>query len=367
MFRSPSRTFPAMPADEARREATRAMIDRVLENPSPAANEPARPATQGRTLRQHARRAIDRLLIPVCHYTGLLHLCRRLLDRRLLTVVMFHRVLPLDSEACQRAEREYVVGTEEFDRCLGFFARHYSVVSMMAVERAAQGMENLPPHPLLITFDDGWRDNLVHAEPILRRHATKATLFVNVDAVREPGKRWWQDALVEAVGRHEAGGAASSWLADLYGAIRALLPLSPAERWAKLAPRLEWTPRARQMMTTDEVAALDPTVWEIGSHGLSHAPLTEVPDPAREIVDSGRWLARTCKKPVRAMSLPHGRYSPCVASLARDSYPLVFSSDPVLVNARKRLGGLIGRLHLPSSACASDRTLARFLWIRSRA
>lgn len=367
MFRSSPRTFPAVPAIKAHRDAMRVTADPIPSAPvSPPSSTERHPARRT-SIRQLARRVIDRLLFPVCYRTGLLHLCRRLLHRQSLTVVMFHRVLPLDGDACQRAEREYVVGTEEFDRCLEFFGRHYSVVSMLALERAAKGLERLPPHPLLITFDDGWRDNLVHAEPILRRHGMRAALFVNVDAVREPGNRWWQDALVEAVGEHSASGASNGWLGDLYGAIRTLLPLQPAQRWAKLAPRLGWEPEARQMMTADEVATLDPTIWEVGSHGLSHAPLTVAPDPAREIVESGRWLEATCKVPVRALSLPHGRYSPDIANLARATYPLVFSSDPVLVKTGRRQGGLIGRLHLPSPACASDQTLARFLWIRSRA
>ncbi len=363
MLRSSPQTFPAMPANESRLEATRAAIEQA----PPAASAESTPAGPAKRLKQAIRRAIDQLLIPSCHQLGLLHLCRRLFDRHALTVVMFHRVLPLDSEACLRAEREYVVGTEEFDRCLDFFGRHYSVVSQLAIERAASGIERLPPHPLLITFDDGWRDNLVHAEPILRRHGMKASIFVNVDAVREPGDWWWQDAVVEAVERHTSSGASKGWLSDLDGAIRTLLPLSPTERWARLAPRLQWTPSSRQMMTVDEVAALDPTVWDVGSHGLSHAPLTETRDPAREIVESGRWLSRTCKVPVRSMSLPHGRYSPAIAGLARATYPLVFTSDPSLVNVRKGLGRLLGRLHLPSAACASERSLARFLWIRSKA
>ncbi|MGE0310751.1 MAG: polysaccharide deacetylase family protein [Lautropia sp.] len=362
MFRSSRLVLPATPANDLPHSARPAAPDHP---PSDPASVPA--PRRLPSPRRLARLAIDRLLIPACHRLGLLHLCRRLFDRHALTVVMFHRVLPLDGDACRHAEREYVVGTDEFDRCLDFFGRHYSVVSMLAIERAAAGLERLPPHPLLITFDDGWRDNLVHAEPLLRRHGMKAALFVNVDAVREPGTRWWQDALVEVVTRESAGGSADGPFSDLYGAIRAMVRLTPDARWAALAPRLDWSPETRQMLTADEVASLDPTVWDIGSHGLSHAPLTEVSDPEAEIVESGRWLAATCGVPVRAMSLPHGRLTASIARIARTTYPLVFTSDPVLKNTRRRLGGLIGRLHLPSAAASSDRSLARFLWIRSKA
>jgi peptidoglycan/xylan/chitin deacetylase (PgdA/CDA1 family) len=36
----------------------------------------------------------------------------------------------------------------------------------------------LPERPLLLTFDDGYLDNLEHAQPVLRRHGAKATIFI---------------------------------------------------------------------------------------------------------------------------------------------------------------------------------------------
>jgi len=36
----------------------------------------------------------------------------------------------------------------------------------------------LPERPLLLTFDDGYVDNLEHAQPVLQRHGAKATIFI---------------------------------------------------------------------------------------------------------------------------------------------------------------------------------------------
>ncbi|MBM4016157.1 MAG: polysaccharide deacetylase family protein [Planctomycetes bacterium] len=41
----------------------------------------------------------------------------------------------------------------------------------------------LPPRPVLLTFDDGWRDNATTAAPLLRQHGFVATLFVATDLI----------------------------------------------------------------------------------------------------------------------------------------------------------------------------------------
>ena len=41
-----------------------------------------------------------------------------------------------------------------------------------------QGKLKVPKKSVLITFDDGWRDNFIYAYPILKKYNLKATLFV---------------------------------------------------------------------------------------------------------------------------------------------------------------------------------------------
>lgn len=36
----------------------------------------------------------------------------------------------------------------------------------------------LPPNPILLTFDDGFQNNLTLAYPILKKYGAKATLFI---------------------------------------------------------------------------------------------------------------------------------------------------------------------------------------------
>src|SRR5206468_3716435 len=53
----------------------------------------------------------------------------------------------------------------------------YTVVSIDQVLDHMTGRAPLPPRAVLITFDDGYRDNLLNAAPILQRHGYPAVVF----------------------------------------------------------------------------------------------------------------------------------------------------------------------------------------------
>lgn len=47
----------------------------------------------------------------------------------------------------------------------------------------------VPKKSVLITFDDGWRDNFVNAYPILRKYGLKATMFLITQWIEESSKK----------------------------------------------------------------------------------------------------------------------------------------------------------------------------------
>lgn len=311
------------------------------------------------------------LLKRLLWITGVFHMERWLRNRRSLTVVMFHRVLPVESEAWRHAEQEYAVGLEEFEFCLRFFKQYYSPVSLDEVGRAAAGEGALPDHALLITFDDGWQDNVEHAQPLLATHNLRATLFVNVDAARQRGLRWWQDALAELPRARPEVLADLSERGDVYSAGCALLSCPLDERRDVLSPWVSYQPATRQMLDERGVAALDRRVWDVGSHGMTHVPFTHAPDLDEELEASARQLAAWCGQPVTALAFPHGRYTREIVERARgNTYRLVFSSDARLNNLDKLSSLVLGRVHIPSAALRNEvgklckRTLALFLWRR---
>lgn len=88
-----------------------------------------------------------------------------------LRILMYHRVAPLPGFD------QLTVSPARFDEQAAWLAAHAHVLPLdEALDRLHDG--GLPPNAVALTFDDGYRDNLVHALPVLKRHGLPATVFV---------------------------------------------------------------------------------------------------------------------------------------------------------------------------------------------
>jgi peptidoglycan/xylan/chitin deacetylase (PgdA/CDA1 family) len=182
------------------------------------------------------------------------------------------------------------------------FAAHCQVVreccdpiSLDDWRAAAAGRRTLPPRPVLITFDDGYRSVARVAAPILAEHDLPAVVFVCNEPI-ERRRLFWFDA----VAAREGEAAVERWKDREY------------DEWfaacAASTPVADDDPRAP--MTVDELVALDRSGrFEIGGHTRRHPILGRAPrDRQREEIagnlDAIRgWIGR----PVRAFAYPNGR------------------------------------------------------------
>src|SRR5262252_433736 len=115
---------------------------------------------------------------------------RRLTRTPWITVLTYHRVGP--GPSVSRIDANVVtVSAEVFDRQLDFVKQHFDIVTVEDIVAAIDGGVTLPPSPLLITFDDGYRDNFDVALPLLRKHRLSATFFVATRFVDERRLFWW--------------------------------------------------------------------------------------------------------------------------------------------------------------------------------
>ena len=106
-----------------------------------------------------------------------------------IPVIAFHRVLPYKNSVS--------VTIDEFDHYLQWFKRKgFRSLSSTEFERALAG-EQIVERGLVITFDDGYRDNCYVAAPILKKYGMNALLFVITGKVKDEQTRQPTDTWLE--------------------------------------------------------------------------------------------------------------------------------------------------------------------------
>lgn len=118
---------------------------------------------------------------------------RTRLGVRALTVLTYHRVgEPGDSGEFD--PEVFDVTPQELDRQIGLIKAHGSLIGLDDLRRFIRGDPRLPKNPVMITFDDGYRDNYDVALPILERHGAEALFFIPT-AFPDAGRLFWWDRI----------------------------------------------------------------------------------------------------------------------------------------------------------------------------
>ncbi len=235
-----------------------------------------------------------------------------------LSILIFHRVLATP-DALLAGEPD----VRRFHDVIGWVSRWFNVLPLdLAVAHLARA--TLPQRAAVITFDDGYADNAVHALPVLQHHGVCATFFVATDFL--DGGRMWNDTLIEAV-RHcrrntldlhalGLGLHALDSVAQRRTAIDTLLErikyLEPAQRLQTVTLVAELAGNRLSdtlMMRSDQVRALRDAGMQIGAHTASHPILQKLTDAQaqEEITRSKDALESLLQEPVTLFAYPNGK------------------------------------------------------------
>ena len=92
----------------------------------------------------------------------------------LATVVMYHFVQPADAGPIAGLK---TLDVTTFRAQLAHIRRHYTPVSPLDIVRSLDGGDALPPNPIVLTFDDGYRSQYRFVLPLLVESAFPAAFF----------------------------------------------------------------------------------------------------------------------------------------------------------------------------------------------
>ena len=180
-------------------------------------------------------------------------------QRGRVSVLMYHEISreKLEGGAAHHLTPAYDIPATLFDEHMSLLARSGFRTPLL---QDTTGLDSAAKQ-VIITFDDGLAGNFAHALPILQQHGFRAVFFVAVGAVGKPHYMSW-----------------------------------------------------------DQLRELCRNGMEVQSHTVSHRPLQTLSqhEVRQELLNSKTRLEQELRKPVTALSFPHGSYNDLVVQIARE-------------------------------------------------
>ncbi len=283
-----------------------------------------------------------RIAFALLRATGLPLIIRHTLQRRRLTILLFHQQTP-----------------ERFERTLRALSRRYHIVSLDEALDALEGgaLTSLPSRPLVLTFDDGRASNAALL-PLFAAYGVRPTVFVVTGVVGTRRRFWWSP-----LSRAEVAELQSLPDDERLDRLRAagFDPLREHEAGDALS--------AGQLRDLAAVADVQP-------HTRTHPVLTRC-DSQRareEIAGSAEDLRTMLGVRPRVFAYPNGVFSEETVSIVRESgIPFAVTTEPVLNDGSSdplRLGRIFVRDHADTSeaiAVASGLPAMLIRALRARA
>ncbi len=210
----------------------------------------------------------------------------------------------------------------------------YTPVSLKTWRAYLQGKETLDGNHVIVTFDDGYRDNYTIAYPILREYDIPATIFLATDPLDQQRPPWW-DRLAWAARQFKAQGAIPNEVVEsappqVLALLRIIVAASPGwtmdgllrlislakqmgyEERKKLLTLLEnsipASPPGDIMLTWDMVREMHAHHIDFGAHTVTHPLLSELDAvTARTELCMGKArIEEELKERVRIFAYPDG-------------------------------------------------------------
>ncbi len=248
-----------------------------------------------------------------------------------LTILAYHRVLDYPSEEKFNFD-DGVISTNPrtFEKQVRYCKKNFNISTFALLKNYVETNRRVPPRSLIITFDDGYRDNFTQVFPILKKYGIPVTIFLTVDCIGKDELFWWdkvalyvknygKDKLDIVIGNRTYGYNLST-STQRQSAVRELL------RLLKMAPDNERL-RAietidhdfqntippqkieRQILNWDEVVEMSAGGIEFGSHSMTHPMLSQLENiemVKHEVIKSKQILENHLNKEVTTFSYPIG-------------------------------------------------------------
>jgi peptidoglycan/xylan/chitin deacetylase (PgdA/CDA1 family) len=243
-------------------------------------------------------------------------------------ILAYHRVLDEKSRGFAFDHELVSASRALFRDQLRFVRDNFNVIGFEDLARAEDAGRPWPERGVVITFDDGYRDNYTHAYPILRELNLPATIFLTTGHIGRSSLFWW-DLVVYCIKRTSLESVTFEEISPqpmpLWSKKKRRAAMEAVLAWLKSVP--EESKQAFLSRYCDKLGVILPSdvadgmhlSWDevremaahgvsFGSHTVTHPILARVTAEQlkREVVESRQTIERELGKTPISFSYPVG-------------------------------------------------------------
>jgi len=265
------------------------------------------------------------------------------ITKKNLRILTYHGISPL---ALQK---------EAFEKQLQFISKNFDTFWVSEIPKLLEKGPGSKPQ-VVVTFDDGLKNHVVNAMPLLDKYGVKGTFYIPVSLVENQEMLWnhemrcilmllGNDDLPEGIGPFSENitiksTEVSTYLENLKALdIKDRKMIQDSLRKKKRTKEFRpWMLEEFQLMSVGDLTNLSPMI-EVGSHTLTHPILTSISDKQliTEIKESRYRLEKLIKKPVLSFCYPNGSYSEKVVKIVEQYYSIAVSTNEGFVSSSNRM------------------------------
>ncbi|MFH1282074.1 MAG: polysaccharide deacetylase family protein [bacterium] len=176
-----------------------------------------------------------------------------------ISILMYHKIgVPPENSKLKKLW----VTSENFRKQMSYLKKHkYEVVAFKTLQSKIENSEKINPKTVIITFDDGYKNNMELGLPILKEFNFPSVIFLVVNAIGNDN--FWHDPETES--------------------------------------RIS-------MLNEDDISKISPAEVEFGAHTLNHKNLEklQLDQVEKEIIESKEVLENKLKIEISAFAYPYG-------------------------------------------------------------
>lgn len=299
-------------------------------------------------MNRYLKKQIISKLAPIITTTGIHNIFERYYSG-IGHMLMFHRIIPDTNAKRVHNHLSLEITPEHLEKIINFFIKkNYNFLSMdQLYERFKKGI--FPDKKFVVfTFDDGYRDNLEIAYPILKKYGIPFTVYIATGIPNKTAILWWyilEDMLLKlnavqfswneknylhysrtSAEKEKAFELIQSFIHQNF-TLDNHLQLFKTIFKGFLSDLAMYS--GHLGMNWDEIRLLnkDPLVT-IGAHTVNHFNLSKLPQKALEfeILESKIELEKQLGQPIEHFAYPYGKFSHASVREFECSYGLGFKT-----------------------------------------